>query len=210
MSCTYLHGGGSKLYSKFADADDFTCLDLTLNITCFYVTSQFEQPFEDTAALNLWSRDRDGAPEPHTRDSRIREHLLSDKLEESISHHSGKNAGVIFDALANGNKSPHFAAVGELTLANKRKAMISAVNQWQYEMSQLPGGNPMNRDEQFSNELVGKHLDRTHHNVMQGMEHIEWSPGDRWDLSQAATLPRALRDRCESAPESSPFMSICG
>ncbi|KAL7530182.1 hypothetical protein ACHAWF_003274, partial [Thalassiosira exigua] len=78
---------------------------------------QFEQPFENTAALNLWSRDRDNAPE------------AADKLEEAVLHQSGINTGFVLDALANGENS---LATSEGCLLHKAKA-------WQTDMSQLQG-----------------------------------------------------------------------
>jgi len=82
---------------------------------------QFEQPFEDTAALNLWSRDRDEAPAAHMRDMSVREHVLADQLEESVARTSRKDAGVILDALANGESSPHYDAVGKHKLYLEKK-----------------------------------------------------------------------------------------
>ena len=75
------------------------------------IRSQFEQPFEDTAALNLWSRDRDKAPDSHMRDKSVREHVLADHLEESVTQLSRKDAGLVFDALANGESSSYYADV---------------------------------------------------------------------------------------------------
>lgn len=169
---------------------------------------EFSQPFEDTAALNLWSMDRDQAPATHMRDKCVREHVLADSLEESVARTSRKNAGVILDALANGESSPHYAHLKKQELNLEKKAMLDAAHAWQHEMSQLPGRD--HKRKQSADSLVEEHLDRTHHNIMQGVDLEGWHPGVSWDLSQTAKLPRWLRDRCNDAPESSPFMSICG
>lgn len=189
------------------------CLKLLLcPFDYFYIhllfCSQFEQPFEDTAALNLWSKDRDQAPSAQMRDVDVREHVLADQLEESVTRKSGKDAGIILDAVANGKSSPYYAALGEHKYNLEKKAMLSAANSWRHEMSQLPGADP--KEGQSADALVEQHLDRTHRNVMQEVDSKGWQPGVSWDLSQTAKLPRVLRDRCESAPELSPFMSICG
>mmetsp|Transcript_25085 Transcript_25085/g.52456 ORF Transcript_25085/g.52456 Transcript_25085/m.52456 type:complete len:787 (+) Transcript_25085:28-2388(+) len=168
---------------------------------------QFEQPFEDTAALNLWSRDRAGAPSSHMRDMIVREHILADQLEESVAQRSGKGAGLVFDTLANGGNSAYHAAVDDDKLKKAENAMLHAANVWQNEISELPGRHPNIR--QSAAKLVEEYLGRTHHSVMQDIPE-GWHPGDSWDLSEIARLPRELRSRCKPAPESSPFMSICG
>ena len=173
--------------------------------------SQFEQPFEDTAALNLWSKERDEAPDAHVRDARIREHVLAYQLEESIARDSRKDSGIVLDALANGKRSPYYDALGEQRLRQEREAMVGAVHWWRHEMSHLPGGDPAKRDnDRPADELVDNYLNRTHCHIMREASQEGWHVGDRWDLSQTATLPRGLRDRCKAATESSPFMSICG
>lgn len=85
---------------------------------------QFEQPFEDTAALNLWSFERPpgkvhhsstsippegaapDAPDGATvlsieqRDTRLQEHFLYDNLEALATKALGAKAGVALEALA--------------------------------------------------------------------------------------------------------------
>mmetsp|Transcript_7788 Transcript_7788/g.14104 ORF Transcript_7788/g.14104 Transcript_7788/m.14104 type:complete len:143 (-) Transcript_7788:109-537(-) len=141
------------------------------------------------------------------RDMIVREHILADQLEESVVQHSGKGAGLIFDALVNGGNSPHFADVDDDKLKKAENAMLHAANVWQNEISELPGRHPNLR--QSAAKLVEEYLGHTHHSVMQDIPE-GWHPGDSWDLSKVARLPRELRNRCKSAPESSPFMSICG
>ena len=60
---------------------------------------QFEQPFDDTAALNLWSRDRKNAPEASVCNMRMQEHSLSDWLEDAAGQLLGNWAGVVLKAL---------------------------------------------------------------------------------------------------------------
>ena len=171
---------------------------------------QFEQPFEDTAALNLWSTDKDQAPDPQLRLSPVREHKLADQLEEAVTRLSlsGNEASLMFDALINGESSQYHTAIDQESQKQAKNAMIEAVYEWQNSASELPGGH--SKTTKSPAELVEEHLDRTHKNVLQGIDLEGWRPGDAWDLSQASILPRELRDRCEAAPESSPFMSICG
>lgn len=58
-------------------------------------------------------------------------------------------------------------------------------------------------------ELVAEYLEITHRDVMREGRWPGWEPGEAWDLSRMAVLPRDLRERCDAAPESSPFMSHC-
>ena len=166
--------------------------------------SQFEQPFEDTAALNIWSRDRDQAPNLSTRDKTFREHILSDQLEEAIARGNRKESGTIFDALANGKDSKQ---------KQYKEALLTEAKKWKEDMSQLPGGDPFL--EHTVEDLVDAHLGNVHSMIMkkgvfsEETDQILWQPGESWDSSHLTQLSRELRERCLSAPESSPFMSIC-
>lgn len=168
---------------------------------------QFEQPFEDTAALNLWSRDRDSAPDPHTRDSRVRELMLSDQLEDSVARLNRADAGLVFDTLANRQRSPYYTEIDHVKQRQAKTAMLEAAHEWQRGTAELPGGHAKTKHTAAS--LVEEHLDRTHSNILQENFLEEWRPGVSWDLSEISKLPHELRSRCEAAPESSPFMSIC-
>ncbi|KAL7530541.1 hypothetical protein ACHAXR_003546 [Thalassiosira sp. AJA248-18] len=168
---------------------------------------QFEQPFEDTAALNLWSRSREQAPDSQIVTLAVRELVLADQLEESVAKLTRNDAGVFFDALANGESSPHHSVLEQDKLKQAKSAMLHAAYTWQHGVSQLPGGHP--KTKQSAAALVEDHLASTHRSVIREIDLKGWHPGDSWNFFQTATLPRQLRDRCESAPESSPFMSIC-
>jgi hypothetical protein len=166
---------------------------------------QFEQPFDDTAALNFWSKDRKNAPPANMRDMRIREHALADQLERSVVKIFGNEAGMILSALANKNFDK---SIDKHKLERAKKELLVASESWRQEAINLPGGHP--KSAQSAAELVQEHLDLTYRDVIQDTNGISnWSPGDSWDLSQTAKLPRELRERCEPAPESSPFMSLC-
>uniref|UniRef100_A0A7S4LKH8 JmjC domain-containing protein n=1 Tax=Eutreptiella gymnastica TaxID=73025 RepID=A0A7S4LKH8_9EUGL len=161
---------------------------------------QFEQPFEDTAALNLWSRDRDQAPDPALRDKRVREHALFDQLEGALVQLFGNQTGLVLDARAN-NRKDH-----KQQFMSANRALILAAESWQKQAFRMPGGHP--KAEVPASQLVAEFLE-TQKEVMRDTL-PEWQPGTGWDLSQAAKLPRDLRERCEPAPETSPFMSYCG
>ena len=156
---------------------------------------QFEQPFEDTAALNMWSRDRDHAPDTSIRDKRIREHSLRDQMERYLTHQYGIQTGVVLDSLAHGSDGPR-----------AMKVLHAAVEQWQQSVRHMPGGHT--KSEQPAVELVAEFLD-THKEVLQETRWPEWIPGVSWDISKAAVLPRDLRDRCTKADDSSPFFTHC-
>lgn len=166
---------------------------------------QFEQPFDDTAALNFWSKDRKNAPSANMRDMRIREHALADQLERSVVQIFGNEAGMILSTLANKN---FYTSIDKHKLERAKKELYAAAESWRQEAINLPGGHP--KSAQSAAELVQEHLNLTYRDVIQDTNGISnWSPGDSWDLSETAKLPRELRERCEPAPESSPFMSLC-
>jgi Cupin-like domain len=163
---------------------------------------QFEQPFEDTAALNLWSRDRDMAPEESLRDLRIREHALYDQLERAVVQLFGNQTGLVLDDLAqNGDRD------GDVQSTRAKNALKAAGNAWNEWVVTMPGGHP--KASQPVEQLVAEYLE-TQLGVLKEARWADWVPGRAWDLSETAVLPRDLRDRCQSAPETSPFMSLCG
>lgn len=175
--------------------------------------SQFEQPFEDTAALNIWSRDRDQAPNLSTRDKTFREHILSDQLEEAIARGNRREAGTIFDALANGKDSTFYDSFSQGKQKQYKEALLTEAKKWKEDMAQLPGGDPLL--EHTVEDLVDAHLGYVHSVIMkkevlsEKTDQILWQPGESWYSSHLTQLSRELRERCKSAPESSPFMSIC-
>ena len=158
---------------------------------------QFEQPFEDTAALNLWSRDSDQAPESSLRDKRVREHSLNDLLERSVQQIFGNATGIVLETLARNKQNAELRA---------QEALKAGAENWRQWVMQMPGGHP--KAEQSADELVAEFLD-THVKVIPAEHWADWQPGVAWNLSHAAVLPRDIRDRCETAPESSPFLSHC-
>ena len=177
---------------------------------------QFEQPFEDTAALNLWSRDRVGAPDPNMRDMRVREHSLSDQLERSMVQLFGNKAGVVLEALASQHRDASTATTLESKetllvdgqqLARANETIHAAAEAWREQVQHMPGGHP--KSAQPASELVAGYLEQSHLDLIRESCWPDWQPGVGWDLSQVAALPRELRERCEPAPESSPFMSHC-
>mmetsp|Transcript_3887 Transcript_3887/g.6099 ORF Transcript_3887/g.6099 Transcript_3887/m.6099 type:complete len:455 (-) Transcript_3887:77-1441(-) len=94
-------------------------------------------------------------------------------------------------------------------VAATRKALLLAAEAWQTRVARLPGeeDHPKKMLER-PKKLVQEYLQQTHTHLFVNVEK-NWSPGEPWDLSQIATLPRDLRNRCEPASESSPFMSLC-
>ena len=178
-----------------------------------HMHSQFEQPFEDTAALNIWSRDRDQAPNLSTRDKTFREHILSDQLEEAIARGNRNEAGTIFDALANGKDSRFYDNFSQEKLKQYKEALLTEAKKWKEDMSQLPGGDPFL--EHTVEDLVDAHFENVHSLIMkkgvlsEETDQILWQPGERWDSSHLTQLSRELRERCLHAPEAAPFMSIC-
>lgn len=203
ISCTYQLSGGSEYFYHFVFSLDIS--SITHQIKLVFSLSQFEQPFEDTAALNIWSRDRDQAPGHPLRDLRIREHHLADLLEEAVARNNRKESGKLFNCLANKEEKD----LDRNTLDDLQKALVTAARVWKQEMAQIPGGDPY--ETTTAEDLVAKHLDCIHLNAIdyEKLPEDDWKPGDPWDESHTVKLPRELGERCKIAPESSPFHSIC-
>ena len=172
---------------------------------------QFEQPFEDSALLNLWSRDWEGAPDASLRDWRLREHALSDQLEGEVTRVLGNRAGVAMEALALAARRQAPAETMEMIsareLASANATMHAAAHAWCSAVARMPGSHP--RASHSAQELVAWYLQMSHTDVIRSTRWRGWAPGAEWDASRLATLPRALRDRCRPAPTSSPFVSDC-
>ena len=180
---------------------------------------QFEQPFEETASLNVWSREREGAPDPSMRDLRTREHALSDSLEAAAARQFGAETGVVLDALAHLEGAPlddvpqradesYDEAISRARGLQANRTLLAAADEWRSQVRRLPGGHP--KAAQPASELVAEYLELTHRHVVNEGRWAAWKPGVGWDLSRIARLPRALRERCESTKPPNLFMSECG
>ena len=171
---------------------------------------QFEQPFEDSASLNVWSKDREGAPDPSVRDLRVREHSLSDQLESAVVQVFGNEAGEVLSELATSSSSSSSSSSDE-RLARANSTLHSAADAWRRWAGGMPGGHA--KAAQPSSELVVEYLELTHRHVIPDARARwpEWRPGVPWDLSGTAPLPRSLRERCEAtrADAAGVFMSHC-
>ena len=64
---------------------------------------QFEQPFEDTGALNFWTPPRDD----ETEDPRLQLRLLWDGLERELVNLFGNRAGFMHERMATGEVEQH-------------------------------------------------------------------------------------------------------
>ena len=85
--------------------------------------------------------------------------------------------------------------------------MKAAAETWRDWAMRTPGGHP--KASQPAEQLVAAFLETQQQVLNDDIRWAEWSPGVAWDLSELAALPRDLRDRCQRAPDASPFMSYC-
>ena len=181
---------------------------------------QFEQPFEDSAALNLWARERDGAPTDRAQvDRRVRELSLSDHLEGAARQVAGANVGVALAALDRRRRAAAAGDArglregegeGEGAVDHLNASLHAAADAWRDWAQAAAGGHPMAA--MTATELVARFFAQGRYAevIEQGMP-ASWRPGDGWDLSGIATLPRALRARCTrvDASKVSIFASVC-
>ena len=154
--------------------------------------------------MNFWSTDSDDGPYRHTAHTQLREHQLADALEDSVVSLLGNRAGLVLDALSKGEGSAFSGDVSKDDADRARSALVAAAERWQTEVSELPGGHPLTKADPL--KLVEDYLD-THRAIDMDLE--GWSPGAKWSLDRATTLPTRLRGRCREAEERSPFMSLC-
>ena len=194
---------------------------------------QFEQPFEDTGSLNLWSKELPSQPGSRvpTADERlrsIRPLSLHDHLERAAVSALGNGAGVGLSKLAArafaheraggavgvaattaGEAAGGPAAlISEDALEHTNQTLHAAADRWRDWAASLPGGTP--DAAKPAAVLVHEFLELGHHRIMEADHWPAWQPGEPWDLSLLAPLePKELRERCGPAPASATFTSVC-
>ena len=169
---------------------------------------QFEQPYEDTLALNIWSRDREDAPDTHVRSNVMREILLADRLDEAVARNNRQEAGTLFDALNWAHESPFYDRFTKEKLQLEKEVLLAEARKWKQDMDKLPGGDPL--DDRTAEGLVKDHISYLHGSVFPDpLADPDWKPGDSWYLGDITELPRDLRERCKPADKTSPFTSVC-
>ncbi|CAK9094051.1 Hypoxia-inducible factor 1-alpha inhibitor (Hypoxia-inducible factor asparagine hydroxylase) [Durusdinium trenchii] len=161
---------------------------------------QFEQPFEDTASLNLWSYESPQAPPIPVRDERMRLNALHDYMEKQISSIFKNKAGMTLASLAAGRG-------GKKRLTQANETLHQAVETWRKWMLTLPNaGTPLPSAE----ALVQEFLELRHKHVMKE-RWPGWSPGVEWNMSALVALePPELRARCVASTEkTATYASVC-
>jgi len=178
---------------------------------------QFEQPFEDTGSLNVWSRETEGIAHPIERDARLRGISLHDHLEAAVSQLVGNRIGVVLEELANQAASADQVAsevekcsetqAREEDLLRANVTLHSAAVEWLDWARVQPGaGVEVLRS---AAELVSDFLRQSHHEVVAESGWPGWQPGARWNLSQVIKLEPELQARCKPALADATFTSTC-
>jgi len=173
---------------------------------------QFEQPFEDTASLNIWSVPT-GTGMGNTPVER--ELLLHDNLEAAAVKSFGKKSGVLLGALAQNavSKLSHDArptpkGMKKLQkLAHANATLLSMADRWRSFVVSLPNVDAAKVP--TGAELVAEFLELSHRDVVSGSRWPGWKPGDAWDMSGLTSLETELRSRCKPAPGTATFASVC-
>ncbi|KAL3908364.1 MAG: hypothetical protein SGPRY_009826, partial [Prymnesium sp.] len=193
---------------------------------------QFEQPFEATASLNLWTKapslsspSSSSTSSPVEDDERLFPLTLHDHLEGVAAKLFGKRHGVVLAGLADSIlKRPSDEIHGEEKQAHT--ALLEGAEQWKrwatstaaslQSKKRRPGG----RWDGFAKFvkrpaviLVSEYLSLQFREVFRrGAVWKGWRPGIEWNVSRAAPLrPRHLVDRCRDTPAQmqASFTSIC-
>jgi hypothetical protein len=182
---------------------------------------QFEQPFEDTGALNLWSNEQlpgSRAPAPTwERDSRLLELSLHDQLESAATHLLGNRAGLVLAALVRGRKgkqrqSERGAKQPTDELSRTNGTLHTTADRWKQWVRSLATEHDRAFVERPASELVREFLELGYQDVVFGERWDGWKPGAQWDLSEVAQFDSdQLRARCRATPASmqATFASIC-
>ena len=180
---------------------------------------QFEQPFEDTGSLNLWSKELPSQPGSRvpTADERlrsIRPLSLHDHLERAAVSALGNGAGVGLSKLAArafaheraggavgvaattaGEAAGGPAAlISEDALEHTNQTLHAAADRWRDWAASLPGGTP--DAAKPAAVLVREFLELGHHRIMEADHWPAWQPGEPWDLRCSRRLNRR---NCASA-----------
>ncbi len=154
---------------------------------------QFEQPFEDTGALNFWTPPRD-----ETEDPRLQLRLLWDGLERELVNLFGNRAGFMHERMATGEvEQDARAGIGTMDARQAWGALVAHATKWK----EWSDGS----DERYEEALVAVYL-----TAGRGLipRRGDWLPGTAWDMSDLA--PLSVAERCEPAPEDATFTHVCG
>ena len=154
---------------------------------------QFEQPFEDTGALNFWMPPRD-----ETDDPRLQLRLLWDGLERELVNLFGHRAGFMHERMATGEvEQDARAGIGTMDARQAWGALVAHATKWK----EWSDGS----DDRPEEGLVAVYL-----TAGRGLipRRGDWLPGTAWDMSDLA--PLSVAERCEPAPEDATFTHVCG
>ncbi|CAE7275660.1 HIF1AN [Symbiodinium sp. CCMP2456] len=162
-----------------------------------YWWHQFEQPFEDTASVNLWSYELSAAPPASMRDARLRGSALHDHMEREMVKAFKSKAGVVLSAMASGSGTHKKAWV------RANRTLHEAAQEWRRWMASLPNV----ADTAEPSELVKDFLQRYRGILAQRWP--DWAPGVEWNLSEMTALEARLEARCEPAPKTATYASVC-
>lgn len=156
---------------------------------CLYLPAnfwhQFEQPYEDTGALNFWT-----LPGGTGEDPRLRTRMLWDGLEQELVALFGNRAGAIRERLETGTAPDDDArqALG---------ALVAYAARWKRWAN----------DDRTEREVVSAFL-HAGRGLVGGVP--GWTPGTPWDMSGLSPLPDDVARRCRPAPEGATFTHVCG
>jgi len=175
---------------------------------------QFEQPWEGTGSLNLWSNlesPTGGPPDNHRL-----ELSLHDQLESAATQLLGNRAGLVLAALSRGERGRQLLYAGRRPGHEFERANASLYNIAESWRSWVRGGLGAERAKGLigtsAAQLVNDFLELTHRDVIFEEQWAGWKPGTEWDLSAVAPLsPPELGARCRATPAKmhATFASIC-
>eukprot|EP00613_Pedinella_sp_CCMP2098_P062339 CAMPEP_0171986982 /NCGR_PEP_ID=MMETSP0993-20121228/275152_1 /TAXON_ID=483369 /ORGANISM="non described non described, Strain CCMP2098" /LENGTH=459 /DNA_ID=CAMNT_0012639907 /DNA_START=34 /DNA_END=1413 /DNA_ORIENTATION=- len=152
------------------------------------VWHQFEQPYEDTGALNFWAPPGGGEA---AEDPRLRTRVLWDGLEQELVSLFGNRAGLIRERLAADGDN------GDGDMGRAAGALMAYAARWK----RWADGDDRTEREVLSVFLQGG---RGLFGRVSG-----WTPGAPWDMSGLPPLPEDVARRCRLAPEGATFTHVC-
>eukprot|EP00435_Cladocopium_sp_Y103_P074066 s27_g46.t1 len=163
---------------------------------------QFEQPFEQTASLNVWSYEAPDAPPVSLRDKRMRGIAIQNFMEAKMVELFKNKAGVVLKALAHPAKRASKKAAQEKQLQKANASLFEAAEAGRRWVDATFGKSGMLES---IAQLVERFLEL--HRYLPRLR--GWKPGQEWDMSALAPLEDHLAARCQPAARTATFASVC-
>lgn len=163
---------------------------------------QFEQPFEQTASLNVWSYEAPDTPPVSLRDKRMRGIAIQNFMEAKMVELFKNKAGVLLKVLADPAKRASKKGAQEKLLQKANASLFETAENGRRWVDRTFGTSGVLES---SARLVERFLEL--HRYLPRLS--GWKPGQEWDMSALVPLEDHLAARCQPAARTATFASVC-